>query len=184
MGGVDLVLSTLESAGFEVLPKPLVVGGTKFEFDAAVVGTEHSHDLVVIGGIEVFPERLERLLSGLNRTLDRLGSQRPVSLVLIGPRPERRRQASLEGHARVMLIEDEEPSQQLVNDAISILLPLDIPPTSAMGAPVSDDLEDTLGSAITEEHRILIAAGEDGPSKVEEALAEYIGAILDPPSAD
>ena len=48
MPGVEAVLEVLESAGFERLPKPLVVAGTSFDFDAAVKGTGTSHDLVVV----------------------------------------------------------------------------------------------------------------------------------------
>ncbi|HZJ48386.1 MAG TPA: hypothetical protein VFD97_05050, partial [Acidimicrobiia bacterium] len=59
--GVEVVLNVLETAGFERLPKPLVVAGTSFDFDAAARGTKVSHDLVVVAASEMAPRRLVRL---------------------------------------------------------------------------------------------------------------------------
>ena len=116
---VELVLEELESAGFRRLPKPLIVAGAVFDFDAAVMGTNvnRSHDLVLVGGQVADPVDLVQLLSGLNRSLDRVASRRPVSLVLVGSRPEPATLAELEDNARVMVIEDELPAPAAIRNA-------------------------------------------------------------------
>ena len=62
--GVETVLAILASEGFEPLPKPLVVDGAIFEFDAAATGTGVSHDLVVVGGQDADAERLTPVALG------------------------------------------------------------------------------------------------------------------------
>jgi hypothetical protein len=72
--GIDTVRGVLQTAGFVQLPKPLIVADSSFDFDAAVLGTGVSHDLVVVASGGSAPKRLARLLSGLSRTLDQVES--------------------------------------------------------------------------------------------------------------
>ena len=171
---VEVVLEQLERAGFQKLPKPLVVAGASFDFDAAVTGTGVSHDLVVVGGQEVDPRRLSQLLSGLNRSLDRLASRRPVSVILLGARPEAAALAELENSARVMLIESQEPEPAEVQDAIAVLLPLHLPETTRKALDPLDELLKSLGRAATDEHRELINAARRGPESVRATLRRYL----------
>jgi len=171
---VDTVLRVLEAATFRRLPKPLVVGGAAFDFDAVVTGTGVSHDLVVVSGPDAETQRRMLLLSGLSRTLDRLQSRRPVSLVLVGLRPDRSVMAELERHARVMVIESEDPTAEEVRSAIAVLLPLRIPVARHVSVEPLDELTAALGSAITNEHRALIDAARIGPDAVREALRTYV----------
>ena len=124
---VELVLAELELAGFQRLPRPLVVGGAVFDFDAAVTGTGVSHDLVVVGSQGADSVHLVQLLSGLNRSLDRFASRRPVSLIVIGCQPEPKTLAELEDNARVMVIAGELPEPADIRDAIAVLLPSPAP---------------------------------------------------------
>lgn len=68
MTSVQDVLSVLEQAGFERLPKPLTVVGTEFDFEAAASGTRTSHDLVLVATDRVPRKRLQRLVAGLARS--------------------------------------------------------------------------------------------------------------------
>lgn len=176
---VELVLAELESAGFQRLPRPLVVGGAVFDFDAAVAGTGVSHDLVVVGGQGANSAHLVQLLSGLNRSLDRFASRRPVSLVLIGSRPEPEILADLEDNARIMVIEGELPEPTDIQDAIAVLLPLRLPPTTREVADPLDELVTDLGRSTSDEHRVLIDAARIGPEAVQEAFRSYLDQALE-----
>lgn len=74
---IEVVLGILEGSGFERLPRPLVVDGSTFDFDAAARGTGLSHDLVVVSSAATAPKRLLRLLSGLSRVLDQFALGAP-----------------------------------------------------------------------------------------------------------
>ena len=174
VSGVETVLGILSSVGFEPLPKPLVVDGATFEFDAAATGTGVSHDLVVVGGQGAEAERLTRLLSGLSRRLDRSRSRRPVSLVLLGPRPHPSVLSQLEAHARVMLINTEEPTVEQARDAIAVLLPLKLPSARHVSVAPSEELIENLGKSMSDEHRQLIATANSGSEAVREALRRYV----------
>lgn len=182
---VELVLSELESAGFQRLPRPLVVGGAVFDFDAAVTGTGVSHDLVVVGGQGADSVHLVQLLLGLNRSLDHIASRRPVSLVLVGSRPEPVTLAELEDNARVMVIEGELPEPADVQDAIAVLLPLRLPPTTQEVADPLDELVAKLGRSASDEHRVLIDAARIGPDAVQETFRRILDEVLeDTPEQD
>ncbi len=173
---IDTVLDALEAEGFERLPKPLVVAGTTFDFDAAARGTGVSHDLVVIAAAGPSLPRLVQLLSGLTRTLDRVHSRRPVSLVLIGEPPPAPVAADLERHARILPIATEVPTREDVRRAVSVLLPLDLPSAGRQGREPLDEVLATLGTKLTDEHRQLIEAAKVGPEAVRDALREYLDA--------
>ena len=172
--GVETVLGVLASVGFAPLPKPLVVAGTTFEFDAAATGTGVSHDLVVVGGQDVKADRLTQLLSGLSLSLDRLGSCRPVSLVLLGQRPDSTLLSYLEDYARVMLIESDQPTDVVAREAIAVLLPLHLPSARQVGVDPVEELVGNLGESASDEHRRLVGLANSGPEAVREALRRYI----------
>ena len=182
---VELVLAELESAGFQRLPRPLVVSGAVFDFDAAVTGTGVSHDLVIVGGQGTDSVRLVQLLSGLNRSLDRVASRRPVSLVLIGSRPEPATLAELEDNARVMVIEGDQPESADIRDAIAVLLPLRLPPTKQEVIDPLDELVADLGRSASDEHRAIVDAARIGSDAVRETFRRYLDESLeDTPEQD
>lgn len=173
---VETVLEFLEGEGFERLPKPLVVAGSAFDFDAAARGTGVSHDLVVIATGVPSARRLVQLLSGLTRTLDQVESRRPVSLVFVGEPPVGPAAADLERHARVLLITTETPTADEVRRAVSVLLPLSLPPTARHGQEPLDEVVQNVGHQLSSEHRHLIEKARIGPEAVRDALREYIDA--------
>ncbi|HTN99655.1 MAG TPA: hypothetical protein VL068_03170 [Microthrixaceae bacterium] len=173
---IETILEVLEEEGFERLPKPLVAAGTAFDFDAAARGTGVSHDLVVIATSAPSSRRLVQLLSGLTRTLDQVQSRRPVSLVFVGEPPGEPTAADLERHARVLPITTEVPTADEVRRAISVLLPLSLPPTSQQGHEPLDEVAASLGTKLSDEHRHLIEEARIGPEAVRDALREYIDA--------
>jgi hypothetical protein len=176
--GLTTVLQVLEQSGFRRLPMPVVVAGASFDFDAALIGTGVSQDLIVVGGLATDPRRLAQLLSGLNRSLDRLGSRRPVSLVLLGDRPDRALLARFEAAARVMILDTSEPTEAAVEEAVAILLPLRLPSAGEVAIAPLDEVRDRLSSRVTNDHRALIDAASSGPDVVQEVLRKYLAAAF------
>lgn len=172
--GVETVLDVLETVGFERLPKPLVVAGSTFDFDAAARGTGVSHDLVVVATNLQEPRRLVRLLSGLSRTLDQAESRRPVSLVLLGEQLDGSTTADLERHARVLTIESGDPAPDQVLQAVAVLVPLALPSATSRGRDPLTEVAATLGSALSQEHRVLLDAAKVGPEEVRDTLRRYV----------
>jgi len=179
---VDTVLGVLETAGFERLPKPLVVAGSTFDFDAAARGTGVSHDLVVVATSSKAHRRLVRLLSALSRTLDHVGSRRPVSLVLLGGPPDGSVTADLERHARVLAIESGDPEPDQVRLAVAVLMPLALPSATTRGKDPLTEVAEILGSSLSKEHRALLEAAKVGPDEVRETLRRYVDAAANGPS--
>ncbi len=171
---VETVLGVLEANGFERLPRPLVVAGSSFDFDAAVRGTGPSHDLVLVATRDTTSQRLSRLLSGLGRTLDLVQSRRPVTLVLVGALDESFVRMDLERHARLLAIDSESPSAQAVRDAIAVLLPLELPAAARQGREPLDEVVSALGTKLSAEHHQLIANASIGASAVREGLRDFI----------
>lgn len=177
--GLEAVLDVLEAAGFERLPKPLIVAGSAFEFDAAVRGTGVSHDLVVVATTPKVPRRLVRLLSGLSRTLDQVQSRRPVSLVLLGEGLDASTIADLERHARVLTIESADPRPEEVRRAVAVLMPLVLPSATRQGREPLDEVAEIIGPSLSAEHRVFLEAAKVGPEEVRETLRRYMDAAAD-----
>jgi hypothetical protein len=174
--GVETVLQVLEDADFERLPKPLIVAGSTFDFDAAVKGTGVSHDLVVVATSTTAPRRLVRLLSGLSRTLDQVESRRPISLVLLGELFDAPTMADLERYARVLTIESDAPAPDQVRRAVAVLMPLTLPTEQSQGKAPLTEVAENLGRTLSSEHQVLIDAARIGPEEVRESLRRYLDA--------
>lgn len=172
--GVETVLRVLDEAGFERLPKPLVVGGSTFDFDAAARGTGVSHDLVVVATRQQAPRRLLRLMAGLSRTLDQLDSKRPISLVLVDEQLDGASAEDLERHARVLTVSSADPSVDQVRQAVAVLLPLTLPSPTRQGREPLEEVARVLGSSSTEEHQLLLEAAAIGPDSVRETLRRFV----------
>lgn len=174
MTSVQEVLAVLENAGFERLPKPLTVAGTEFDFEAAVRGTHNSHDLVLVATDQVPPQRLQRLVAGLARSLDLAASRRPMSLVLIGGVAASDRM-ELERYARVLPIASATPDVAEIEKAVAVLLPLKLPDAVLVNGsdPVNEVMAALGPLKVTPDHLALIKAAADGPDGVREALRRY-----------
>ncbi|WP_157538342.1 MULTISPECIES: hypothetical protein [unclassified Nocardioides] len=174
MASVHAVVTVLEDAGFERLPKPLTIAGTEFDFEAAVRGTDTSHDLVLVATDEVPRIRLQRLMAGLARSLDLAASRRPMSLVLIGGIAASDR-TELERYARVLPIRSTTPGSAEIEEAVAVLLPLKLPNADLVhGSDPVNEVMAALGPVkATRDHFALIQTAADGPEAVREALRQY-----------
>lgn len=173
----ELVMTVLERGGYQRLPKPLIVAGMEFDFEAAARGTGRSHDLVLVTTDRLPTLRLQRLIAGLARSLDLAQSRRPVTLVIVGELSAGDR-SELDRHARVLHIESADPCEEEVERAIAVLLPLDLPAAVLMhGSDPVNEVLATLGlGPDTSEHITLARAAIEGPNEVREALRTYVNA--------
>lgn len=171
---VQDVMTVLENAAFERLPRPLSVAGMQFDFEAAARGTHPSHDLVLVATDEIPLPRLQRLVAGLARSLDLAASRRPMSLVLIGDVSSTDR-AELERYARVLPINSPTPGTAEIEQAVAVLLPLKLPAADIVhGSDPINEVMVALGpAAATSEHIRLVNTALDGAEAVREALRLY-----------
>lgn len=170
----ETILAVLVEAGFERLPKPLIVAGSTFDFDAAASGTGVSHDLVVVATGDARPRRLAQMLSALSRTLDQVNSKRPVTLVMSSATPDASSVADLERHARVLRIASDDPEPEEVRRAVAVLMPLVLPAATSRGSDPLSEVAKLIGPSASKEHQALIDSAKSGPDAVRDALRRYI----------
>lgn len=175
---VERVAKVLEDARFKRIAVPLEIGGVTIEASAAFIGEPPSPDLIVIGDTIVQnPRRLQHTIEGVGRALDMMGSRRPVTLIVVGPRPESSALTALSRHARVLTVGEQADDSSLAN-WLAVLLPLKLPKAEDNRAKVAtnkllDDFEDPL----VHEFITLAHHGRDG-------VAARLAAAVDEPFDD
>lgn len=173
---VGRITAQLLAAGYRSVSAPLVIGGLKFDFPAALVGAEPSPDLILIADTAFDQEeRLVAKLEAVARTLDVARSKRPLTVVIAGPRPS---SANLEAMSRVCrvlptgTVLDKDPEGSLRN-WLAVLLPLRLPEAHA---PIADALEQLskLGTGLDQEVADLVVPAKLGARAVQVQLHEII----------
>jgi hypothetical protein len=172
------IVGILEKSGYRVLPTPFKVANIPFEFAAVLIGTEKAPDLiVVVDTISEKSERIRQKISGLGRAMDVVRSRRPITAILVGPKPD---EATLELISRVCRVlpvgTPVGPSDdQLLRDWLSVLLPLELPLTAGVLADPIGELQNRLPSFDDSgfvDH--LIAEAQNGAPAVKEALRRHL----------
>lgn len=178
---VGRITTLLLDAGYRSVSAPLVIGGLKFDFPAALVGSETSPDLILIADTAFEQEeRLVAKLEGVARALDVARSKRPLTVVIAGPRPT---SANLETMSRVCrvlptgTVLDKDADRSLRN-WLAVLLPLQLPEAHA---PIADALEQfsKLGEGLDQEVADLVVPAKQGSEAVQAQLHQIIDAAFD-----
>ncbi|MFZ3008777.1 MAG: hypothetical protein WA047_21640 [Phenylobacterium sp.] len=174
---VERVARALEAASFKRMPWPLQISGMTFDAPAAFIGAPPSPDLVVVGDSTVQTARdLQRTVEGVGRALDVVRSRRPLTLVLVGPRPESKALSALSRFARVLPVGESADAASLDN-WLAVLLPLTLPqPVEARGLDTLEELRAT-ADALTHELIDLAPLGAD-------AVAQRFAELVEEPFAD
>ena len=85
---VERVAEILAGAGYRRVATPLEIAGLKFELPAVFVGSSPSPDLILVADTAFDDERrILRKTEGIARAMDVMRSKRPLTAVLVGPRP-------------------------------------------------------------------------------------------------
>jgi hypothetical protein len=124
----ERVADILVNSGYRRISAPLQVAGLTFDVAAAFVGVGHSAD-VVIGDMAADGERkVLQQVEGIARALDVVRSHRPLTIVIVGPRPVGKTLEALAQVGRILPVEEAVDSGDL-RDRLAILLPLKLPAT-------------------------------------------------------
>jgi hypothetical protein len=147
---VGKIIELLTGAGYKQLATPLEIAGLKFEFPAALLGTEPSPDLIVVCDTAFEPEeRVRNKIQSIARALDVMKSKRPLTAILAGPRP---RTATLDAMSKVCRVlpigvaidGDEEAT---LRNWLAVLMPLKLPETTDATGAVDPHTEKLLKAA-------------------------------------
>lgn len=176
---VEAVGAILAEAHFRRLAKPLTIAGVKIEVADAFVGAGNSPDLVLVGDtVSDQPGRLLSAVEGAGRALDLVASRRPLTLVVVGPRPSSEDLREMARFARVLPVGDAADENTLRN-WLAALLPLNLPVVGASGVEVANT--ELVTEASDPLARDLAAAARTGKDQVAKVL---YAAIEAPFSAD
>jgi hypothetical protein len=183
---VGRITSMLVKAGYRIVSTPLVIGGLKFDFPAALVGTEPSPDLILVADTAFEQEeRLVAKLEGAARALDVARSRRPLTVVIAGPRPS---SSNLEIMSRVCRVLPtgtvlDKNSDDSLRNWLAVLLPLRLP---EVNAPIADALEQVskLGEGLDQEVMELVTQANQGVRAVQVQLHKIIDAAVAEASED
>ena len=139
---VERVLDVLGGAGYRVLPTPFRLAGIEFEVTAALIGTGKSSDLVVVEDT-VASEKSEIFtrVETIARALDSLDLKKPLTAVLVGPRPTAVEIDALNRFARVLPVGNSSSLDQYdpIKNWLSVLLPLQtFPSSSKLATPLTE----------------------------------------------
>jgi hypothetical protein len=125
----ERVADVLVKSGYRRISSPLKVAGLTFDVAAAFIAVGHSADLVVIGDMAADGERkVLQQVEGIARALDVMRSHRPLTIVVVGPRPVGKTLEGLAQVGRVLPVEEAADPADLL-DRLAILLPLKLPTT-------------------------------------------------------
>lgn len=125
----DRVTTILVANGYRTVASPLQIAGLAFEVAGAFVGIDHSADLVIIGDMAADGERkVVQQVEGIARALDVMRSHRPLTTVIVGPRPVGKTLEALAQVGRILPVgEADDPAD--LRDQLAVLLPLVLPET-------------------------------------------------------
>ena len=174
----ERVADVLLKAGYRRLALPLQVAGLAFDVAGAFVGVGHVADLVVVGDMATDGERkVSQQIEGIARALDVMRSRRPLTSVIVGPRPVGKVLDAIAQVSRILAVEEADDPAEL-RDRLAILLPLDLPaPQSAdrdLGSGEHLDLPDVAIAAA------LVEASELGEESVRTRFHDALNAIFEP----
>lgn len=176
---IERVADVLELAHFRRMPTPIQIAGLEIKAPAAFVAQSPLPDLVVIGDtVSQTPRELQQVVEGAGRALDTVGSRRPLTLVVVGPRPDSGVLTALSRHARVLPV-GEAADEGSLRNWLAVLMPLTMP-TVASGAghvPASLESLGAKGDPLTK--ALLDAAAQGVPGDVAEVLYDLIETPFD-----
>ncbi len=133
---VDLVTGVLTEAGYKTLEQPIIVGGIPFEATAVLAKDTWLELIAIVDTVlESDTVALRAKIEGLGRALDLVGSRRALTIILVGPRGSQTLDGELKNVARVLSVAAGPGDENELEDALAVLLPLDLASTNE--APIT-----------------------------------------------
>jgi len=172
------VLEILQHAGYRIVPPPLKIVDIDFQSDflAVLIGPRSQQSMVVVLDASRTPvEVARRRVNALATTLDRSGSEIPLTLVLINSDSEERKTADLDAICRVVRVFDPTAPQ---ND-LRPLLPLALPePTEPLPSALPTLFKNIGALAQDPFETSLAEMARRGPSPVTDAVRARIEEVV------
>lgn len=179
---IERVTLLLTTAGYRPLSMPLIIGSVPFEFAAALLGPDRAPDLVlVVDTIDEKEGRVRQKITALSRALDVIGSRRPLTAILTGPRPQTSTIEALGRVCRVLPVGTPvgTAADATLHDSLAVLLPLQLPePTDSVADPMGElfrQMPTDIDSIIKE--TVMLHASQ-GSEAVEGALRAMLAEVL------
>ncbi|KUM26344.1 hypothetical protein AU467_22680 [Mesorhizobium loti] len=181
---IEGVVEILTGSGYRRLPSPLSIAGLSFEFPATLIGENPSPDLVLVADTAFEADtRILRKVEGVARALDVARSKRPLTAILVGPRPAGTVLDAMTKVCRVLptgVIQPDDTSGLLQN-WLAVLLPLALPEPSQN---VTEPLESIAQRSNDLEESVLgvVALAAQGANTVQARLHELLNTSLKVPA--
>lgn len=155
---VERVVAFLKQADFRLLPAPLIIRQSTFEFPAVLMGPGEASDIVLVADtVNAKDTELVRRIQGVARSLDLARSRNPLTAVLVGPRPVSENVTKLMQVCRVLPVgtipHAEDQAAAHLSNWLAVLTPLDqidtdgvvADPMAALASRISDLSEEVQG---------------------------------------
>jgi hypothetical protein len=179
---VDGVVALLSQSGYRTLPLPLTIAGLSFEFPAALIGENPSPDLILVADLAFDTEqRILRKVEGVARALDVTRSRRPLTTILVGPKPKAATLDAMTKVCRVLPVGVMEAGEttSLLENWLAVLLPLKLPEIEASSAESLTSIRQRSADLDKGVVALLEFAGQ-GTDAVQDALHQLLNSALDP----
>jgi hypothetical protein len=173
---VDQIVSVLQNAGYKRVSTPFTLAGLQFDVAAVLVGADRSSDLVIVEDTVASTSReIQIRIETIARAMDALDSKRPITAILIGPRPSAVELVAMSRVARILPVGPSSLPDQSdsLRNWLAVLLPLQLPPTGNQLADPLSELSNQLDSDDTVISELLKSAPL-GSSAVQRAFHQII----------
>lgn len=183
---IEGVVQLLAGAGYRRLESPLSIAGLTFEFPAAMVGENPSPDLILVADMAFESDvRILRKVEGVARALDVARSKRPLTTILVGPRPTASVLDAMTKVCRVLPtgVIGTEDSGRLLHNWLAVLLPLALPePNQDIAEPLESIVKRSsdLQAWVVE----MVDLGAQGADAVQARLHELLNQSLEIPTGE
>jgi hypothetical protein len=159
----DLVVNELTQHGYRRIPQPLHVSELNFDFAGALSGPGEEQNLtLILEGEGAALIAAQKRLRAFAVVLDRSGSMRPMTVVVLAKNPDADALASLEQLARVVVVPPDEP----LSESLYTLLPLHLPEPIAPSVSADAALRLELGGRPDGVAARLLKAAKESGEKV------------------
>lgn len=175
---LDRVIRLLVENEYRKVTTPLLVASVPFQFSAVFVGTGRAADLIVVlDTVEEKESEVQRKIEGLSRALDVARSRRPLTSILVGPKPQTPTLDAVGRVSRVLLVGTPlgDSAEQSVEESLAVLLPLQLPDPTETVADSSAELAHHLPTNIDADVLAsIMAEGSRGAENIEQVLRRLL----------
>ena len=172
---IESIVEILQLKGhFRQAPKLVHIADAdlKFDFDAILVGPGNEGGIVlVLDAADKALGAILRKLKAFSLVLDRSGSMRPMTLVLVTRDPDDPNIAALEEFTRVIVVSPERDTETCLRALLPLHLPKPLKSTESAEAALRDELGDDIRDPLITR---LLKAGLKGSTDVESKMREVI----------